>query len=99
MRHRALGFDANAMAVFDVADAAAAAKFLCASPAVTLCYERPRREPDWRHNLFAMIHGRDRTEVEQQIAALAQTHAPGVVYEILFSRRCFRQRGARLSAA
>lgn len=100
VRHRALGFDANAMAVFDVADAAAAAKILCASPAVTLCYERPRREPDWRHNLFAMIHGRDRTDVRAEIARLAAALQPQPrAHEILFSRRCFRQCGAKLSAA
>lgn len=101
VKHRAVGYEHNAMVVWDVPEAqldAVGAAF-AATSCVTLCYERPRRMPHWRYNLFTMIHGRDRTEVEQQIAALAQTHAPGVVYEILFSRRCFRQRGARLSAA
>ena len=65
---------------------------------VTLCYERPRR-PGWRYNLFTMIHGREREAALAQIAGLAAS-APDVRdHAILFSRRCFVQRGARLSAA
>jgi DNA-binding Lrp family transcriptional regulator len=101
VKHRAVGYEHNAMVVWDVPEAQldAIGTAFAATSCVTLCYERPRRMPQWRYNLFTMIHGRDRAEVERQIAALAQACAPGVAYEILFSRRCFRQRGARLSAA
>jgi hypothetical protein len=47
-----------------------------------------------------MIHGRDREVVALEVAALAaRIGAASRGHEILFSRRCFRQCGARLSAA
>jgi DNA-binding Lrp family transcriptional regulator len=102
VRHRALGFRANAMAVWDVGDEEVdqIGERLAAEPFVSLCYRRPRRRPDWPFNLFCMVHGRDRDTVTAQVAALtrcggleARTHA------VLFSRRCFLQRGANLAAA
>ncbi|TAK48546.1 MAG: Lrp/AsnC family transcriptional regulator [Xanthobacteraceae bacterium] len=100
VQHRSFGYEHNAMVVWDVpaAQVEATGHAFAARPFVTLCYQRPRRPPHWRYNLFTMIHGRDRAEVERQIATLAAIPACGLVHEILFSRRCFRQRGARLSA-
>lgn len=99
VHHRTVGFGANAMAVWDVDDAtvdAVGAK-LARERAVTLCYRRPRRRPLWPYNLFCMIHGRDRATVVAQIASLAQrnglAHRP---HAVLFSCRCFRQRGPTL---
>ena len=45
VRHRELGYRANAMTVWDVPDdtAAAAGQRIAAMPGVTLCYRRPRR--------------------------------------------------------
>jgi DNA-binding Lrp family transcriptional regulator len=102
LRHRRLGFTANAMAVWDIPDEhidAVAARF-AERPFVTLCYERPRRGAPWPYNLFCMIHGRDRSGVEDQIACLVRDAGDRVrARAVLFSRRCFRQRGAVLSAA
>jgi DNA-binding Lrp family transcriptional regulator len=98
VRHRTLGYRANAMVVFDIEDeavATAGAK-LAALPFVTLCYRRPRRGPTWPYNLFCMIHGRDEAEVRAQVDDAA--NAAGIAdaaKSILFSRRCFKQRGAR----
>lgn len=102
VRHRALGYRANAMTVFDIDDQrlAAAGMTLAALPYVTLCYRRPRRLPTWPYNLFCMIHGRDEDEVRTQVHEAAV--AAGIsdcVREILFSRRCFKQRGARYRTA
>ncbi len=98
VRHRALGYRANAMVVFDIADGAvtAAGEKLAALPYVTLCYRRPRRPPAWPYNLFCMIHGRNEDEVRTQVdeAAVAAGIAD-CAKNILFSRRCFKQRGAR----
>jgi len=98
VNHRALGYRANAMVVWDVPDdllhqvAPALAKQDC----VTLCYRRPRRAPDWPYNLFTMIHGRNQHAVEQQVAEIADkltlTNLP---HDILFSPQCFKQRGPR----
>ncbi|MBL8588532.1 MAG: hypothetical protein JNK46_08385 [Methylobacteriaceae bacterium] len=97
VRHRAFGYDANAMAVWDVPDAAVdrvAARFVEA-PQVTLCYRRPRRPPRWRYNLFTMVHGVARDNVLDVIGGLTE-RARGQcdASAVLFSRRCFKQRGA-----
>ena len=34
---------------------------------VSHCYRRPRMPPAWPYNLFAMVHGRTRDEVEDQV--------------------------------
>lgn len=101
VRHRAFGFVQNAMVVWDVPEPrlCEVAERLAAAPHVTLCYERPRRRPHWPYNLFTMIHGRDRAEVTGQIGELARAAGGDIAHAILFSRRCFRQTGARLSAA
>lgn len=97
VRHRSLGYDANAMAVWDVPDQLVdeAGARLAHSPGVTLCYRR-RRDPQWRYNLYCMVHGRERAAVRSQLDALgAAAGLAGAPREVLFSRRCFRQRGAR----
>lgn len=102
VKHRALGFHANAMLVWDIDDDALVetANRIAAQPSVTLCYQRPRRPPTWRYNLYSMIHGRDRETVMAEVDALvAKVGSSACDMAILFSRRCFRQRGARLSAA
>ena len=98
VRHRPLGYRANAMVVFDVPDERVGeiGRRMIAFAGVTLCYRRPRRGEAWPYNLFCMIHGKDRAKVEAQVEALALalglSAAPRAV---LFSRRCFKQRGAR----
>lgn len=102
IRHRALGISANAMLVWDIGDEAvdAIGERFAAEPFVTLCYRRPRRLLDWPYNLFCMVHGRDRATVEAQAASLAAL-AGGDLHNraVLFSKRCFVQRGARFKAA
>jgi len=70
----------------------------CGNPAVTLCYRRPRRLPDWPYNLFCMVHGRERETVAEQVREVARM--AGIADRpraLLFSRRRFKQRGATLS--
>ena len=98
VRHHELGYRANAMVVWDVPDAEAdrVGRAFARREFVTLCYRRPRRLPDWPYNLFCMIHGRDRATVLRQVQALARDAGlPGLRHEVLFSRRRFKQRGAR----
>ena len=102
VRHRSLGYHANAMVVFDIPDQAVAdaGATLAALPYVTLCYRRPRRPPDWPYNLFCMIHGRDEDEVRTQVdEATVAAGIANAAKSILFSRRCFKQRGARYLGA
>ncbi|MBI3283255.1 MAG: Lrp/AsnC family transcriptional regulator [Burkholderiales bacterium] len=101
VRHHELGFNANAMLVWDVPDAivGAVGQRIAASGLVSLCYRRPRQLPQWPYNLFCMMHGRDREEVEARIARLSA--ACGVrefPRDTLFSQRRFKQRGAHYVA-
>lgn len=96
VRHRSLGYDANAMVVWDVPDdrVSDAGRRMSAFEFVTLCYRRPRRQ-HWPYNLFCMIHGKERETVMAQTELLAQgCGLSDVRREVLFSRRCFKQRGA-----
>lgn len=101
VRHHELGFTANAMVVWDMPDAAVSAigRKIAASGRVSLCYRRPRHMPDWPYNLFCMIHGKDRSAVEQSIADLVKMYSlEEYPSAILFSRRRFKQCGAQYVA-
>jgi len=102
VRHRPLGYRANAMVVWDLPDdlVARIGQQMAALPWVTLCYRRPRRLPAWPYNLFCMIHGRERATVESLVArTAADCGIPDAPRQVLFSRRCFKQRGARYAPA
>ncbi|UCF75544.1 MAG: Lrp/AsnC family transcriptional regulator, partial [Betaproteobacteria bacterium] len=56
-----------------------------------------RHLPEWPYNLFAMVHGRSRADVEakvREIAALAGTADRG--HELLYSTRILKKTGLRL---
>lgn len=102
VRHRALGFAANAMVVWDVPDTATctAGQALAALPGVTLAYERRPVGGVWPYRLYCMIHARSRAEAGEVLArARALPELAGVDHRVLFSTRCFKQAGARLSEA
>lgn len=98
VRHHECGYRANAMVVWHVPDekttqiGAAFAQF----PFVTLCYRRAPRPPEWPYNVYTMIHARDRAEVLGNVARLlAVNGASHLPFQVLFSRRRFKQCGAR----
>lgn len=102
VRHRALGWAANAMVVWQLPDDAieAAGRALSQVPGVTLCYQRRTVPGVWDWPLFCMIHARSRPEA---LAVLDRARALPDLAEaprkILFSTRCFKQRGALIEAA
>lgn len=100
VRHRVLGYTANAMAVWDVPDAMVegiALRFM-RHPQVTLCYRRPRRLPAWPYNLFCMVHAKARRDAYAVIDDLNLIAESGLNRQaVLFSERCFKQRGAVFS--
>lgn len=99
LRHRRLGYRANAMAVWNVpdGDVDGLAEQLARRDEVTLCYRRTRRPPTWPYNLFAMVHGRDQDVVRRQIGHAASATGLDTFHSaILFSRQCFKQSAARL---
>lgn len=97
VRHRELGYRANAMVVWDVPDEEVAELGRCLShfEFVTLCYRRPRRLPQWHYNLFCMIHGRNREAVLEKYRMLVtRCGLEDIPRAVLFSRHRFKQRGA-----
>jgi DNA-binding Lrp family transcriptional regulator len=102
VRHHELGYRANAMVVWDIADDAvdAVGERLGAVDCITLCYRRPRRLPLWPYNLFSMIHGRDQASVRARLEEIRQSLGlTACRHELLFSTRRFKQRGARYAFA
>lgn len=98
VRHHELGFRANAMLVHDIPDTEVEriGNALAQAEGVTLCYRRPRVLPDWPYNLFCMIHGQAREEVEARIATLRRdVGLESCAHEILFSLTRFKQTGAK----
>jgi len=98
VRHHELGYTANAMVVWEVPDERLdeIGDLLGSQDCVTLCYQRPRRLPDWPYNLFCMIHGQKRERVLQIIDAIVESEClEDIPRKVLFSGRRFKQRGAR----
>ncbi|MCF3973539.1 siroheme decarboxylase subunit beta [Paracoccus salsus] len=97
VRHRALGWRANAMVVWDLPHDAitAAGPALAAQPGVTLCYERSPVEGVWPYRLYSMIHARSRAEALAHLdQATTRPELQGVPHRALFSSHCFKQTGA-----
>ncbi|HEX7218944.1 MAG TPA: Lrp/AsnC family transcriptional regulator [Burkholderiales bacterium] len=95
IRHRRIGYEANAMAVWNVPDSQVAeiGRALGRDPCVTLCYRRARALPHWPYNLYCMVHGKERATVLEKLASIETVKPfPG---EVLFSVRCFSQRAAQ----
>jgi DNA-binding Lrp family transcriptional regulator len=99
--HYALGFTANGMSVWDVADeeVAGIGARIGALDEVTHCYERPRHLPQWPYNLFAMVHGYTREEVRAKVESIARLIGPAArSHDVLFSTRILKKTGLRIAA-
>ena len=97
--HYRLGYTANGMTVWDVDDTLVdmLGEKIGAFDFVSHCYRRPRALPDWPYNLFAMVHGHTRPEVERQavqIQCLLAEASRG--HDILYSTRILKKTGLRL---
>ncbi|MDO9250541.1 Lrp/AsnC family transcriptional regulator [Hydrogenophaga sp.] len=98
--HYRLGFTANGMSVWDVADDVVdeLGEHIGRLPFVSHCYRRPRRLPVWSYNLFAMLHGRSREEVEQQAQEIAVLLGSACrAHDILYSTAILKKTGLRLT--
>ena len=97
VRHHEVGYGANAMVVWDVPDEQVRELGRCLAEFdfITLCYRRPRHLPQWRYNLYCMIHGKTREDVMSNLEWMVnRCGLQGLPHEVLFSRRRFKQRGA-----
>ena len=99
--HYALGWRANGMSVWDVLDERVdelGAK-VGTLAGVSHCYRRPRRLPQWRYNLLAMVHGRTRAEAEVRIAEIAAILDDAArAHDVLYSTRILKKTGLRLGS-
>lgn len=97
--HYALGYRANGMSVWDVPDECVAGlgRKIGELDFVSHCYHRPRHQPEWPYNLFAMVHGRDRAEVEAKVAQIATLLGEADRgHDVLYSTRILKKTGLRI---
>ena len=97
--HYAIGWTANGMTVWDVADERVdeLGALVGALDFVTHCYRRPRALPDWPYNLFAMVHGSSRQEVGDKALRIAELLGQACrASDILYSTRILKKTGLRI---
>ncbi|MDD4880149.1 MAG: AsnC family transcriptional regulator [Gallionellaceae bacterium] len=97
--HYALGYRANGMTVWDVADdrVDGLGERVGQLAFVSHCYRRPRRLPDWPYNLFAMVHGHDRAEVEAYRAEIQSMLGEACrSHDVLYSTGILKKTGLRI---
>ena len=97
--HYRLGYTANGMSVWDVADEQIAelGPRVADLPGVSHCYRRPRHLPGWPYNLFAMVRGTSREAVAQQAQEIVQLLGPACrSHDILYSTAILKKTGLRL---
>ncbi|MEH6584284.1 MAG: hypothetical protein V7754_20295 [Halioglobus sp.] len=96
--HYALGYRFNLMVVWDIEDneVDAIGERIGAMEFVSHCYRRPRF-PDWPYNLFVMVHGKTRAEVEDKIERVReQTGAAYRSHTALNSTKILKKTGLRI---
>jgi DNA-binding Lrp family transcriptional regulator len=97
--HYRLGYIANGMSVWDIPDETVdeVGSMVGRLHSVSHCYQRPRCPPDWPYNLFAMVHGRDRQEVVDEVEKIASLLGDRArSHDILFSTRILKKTGLRI---
>jgi len=87
LRHQKSGFKANAMTAWQVAEDRMdeVGSIMAAFKEVSHCYRRDPT-PDWKYNLYTMIHGKSEEHCRQTAASMA-AKAGVNSYALLFSRR------------
>ncbi len=91
LRHRKAGFNANAMSVWEAPEERAEeiGKKLASFSAVSHCYLRPSF-PNWKYNLFAMVHAKTHEESDALIEEMASE--TGLTnYRKLYSTKEFKK--------
>lgn len=87
LRHQKSGFSANAMTAWlvDEEHMDAVGAIMASFKEVSHCYRRDPT-PEWRYNLYTMIHGKSEDDCRRTAEKMA--HKAGVkTYALLFSRR------------
>ncbi|MEN8213811.1 MAG: Lrp/AsnC family transcriptional regulator [Pseudomonadota bacterium] len=96
--HYKLGYVANGMSVWNVPDERIdeLGERLGALDYVSHCYRRPRHLPEWPYNLFAMVHGTNRSEVMDKVRRIALIlDDADLGHDVLFSTGILKKTGMR----
>ncbi len=97
--HYKLGYVANGMSVWNVPDhkISELGHKIGALDFVSHCYQRPRFLPEWPYNLFAMVHGKTRDDVNRQVQIIADLLAEdNRGHTVLFSSKILKKTGLRI---
>jgi len=97
--HYRLGYIYNGMTVWDIVDEHIdeMGQKIGQLDFVSHCYHRPRHQPSWPYNLFAMVHSKTEQGVQQQqkqIAAVLGDYNQG--QNVLYSTRILKKTGLRI---
>ena len=95
LRHREVGFKANALCAWHVPPDKLddIAQIMTATAAVSHCYDRTPA-PNWNYNLYTMIHAKTRDECEKIIGELAR--ATGITdYKVLYTKKEWKKTGMK----
>ncbi|MGR9086188.1 MAG: siroheme decarboxylase subunit beta [Gammaproteobacteria bacterium] len=96
--HYSLGYRFNGMTVWNVPDERidVLGQQIGRLDFVSHCYHRPRHLPLWPYNLFAMVHGKSREDVDQQIERIAEIlGADNLGSDVLYSTKILKKTGFR----
>lgn len=87
LRHNLAGIEGNAMVAWKISEEKEdeIGKYLAKLPYVSHCYIR-KSYKDWDYNLYTMIHGKDRAEVEKRIKEISDKFNI-TEYQVLFTKK------------
>ena len=95
LRHREVGFKANALCAWNVPPEKLdeVAETMSKNPAVSHCYDRTVA-PNWNYNLYTMIHAKSREECDAKISELAK-NAGISDYRVMYSKKEWKKTGMK----
>lgn len=97
--HYRLGYKFNGMTVWNIPDdyIDSLGEKVGQLDFVSHCYHRPRHEPEWNYNLFAMVHSKTKEGVNLQIQAIADLLGEyNLGHDVLYSTRILKKTGLRV---
>ena len=97
--HYRLGYKFNGMTVWNISDdyIDTLGQQVGQLDFVSHCYHRPRHEPEWNYNLFAMVHSKTKEGVNQQIQTIADLLGEyNLGHDVLYSTRILKKTGLRV---
>jgi len=95
LRHNLAGVEGNAMVAWKAPEEKIEeiGKYLASFSYISHCYIRKTYE-DWNYNLYTMIHGKDREEVEKRIKEISEKFNLKE-YQILFTKEEIARKHAK----